>query len=61
MDMEFDPVAAKIPHVTVNTEEAHEHVVETKREIRVVKEHGRAIMNTLPFRELPKRVITELV
>ena len=25
MDMEFDPVAAKNPHVTVNKSEAHGH------------------------------------
>ena len=37
LDMEFDPVSAKILHVTVNIEESYEHVVKIDREIRLVK------------------------
>ena len=49
MDMEFDPVAAKMPHITVNTVAAREHVAEIEHEICVVKERDRATLNTLPF------------
>ena len=38
MYIEFDPVAAKMPHVTVNTSAACEHMGDIEREIRVVKE-----------------------
>ena len=54
MDMDFDPVAAKMPHATVNMAAAREYVGDIKREIRVVKERGRAPMNMLPCRALPK-------
>ena len=55
--MGFDPVAVKIPHVTVNMEAARENVEEFKRYIRVVKEHVQATLKTLPCRALHKRVI----
>ena len=61
MDMEFYLVAAKMPHVTVNTEVSREHVGEIDRDIMVVKERGRAMLNMLQFRALPKQVIIELV
>ena len=37
MDMEFDPVASKMLHVTVNTEAAREKVGDIDRQIRVLK------------------------
>ena len=60
-DMEFDLVASKIPHVTVNTAAVRENMGDTEREISVIKEHGKATPKTLPFRAVPKRVIIELV
>jgi len=38
IDMEFDPVAEQMPHITVNMAAAREHVPEVEREIRTVKE-----------------------
>ena len=37
MDMVFDPVAAKNPHVIVNTEAAREHTGDIERDIKVLK------------------------
>ena len=61
LDMEFDPVSSKMLHGTVNMAEAREHVGDIEREIRVGKERERAMLNTLPFRAVPQKVITELV
>ena len=61
MDIQFGPVASKISHVAVNTAVAREHVGYIKIQIRVVKEHLRATLNTLPFRAVHKRFIVELV
>ena len=61
MDMDFDPVAAKILYVTINMAAAREHMGEIKREIRVVKYLGQAKLNTLPFKTVSKLVIIKLV
>ena len=61
MEMRFDPVSAKMLHVKVNMEASDEHMGEIKIEIRVVKEHVKAMMNMLLFRALPKQVIIKLV
>ena len=61
MDIEFEPVSAKILHLTVNMAAAHEHVGEIEIDISLVKERGKATPNTLPFRAVIKKVIIKLV
>ena len=61
MDMGFNPLASKMSYVTVNMEEAHEHVKQINIETRVLKERGKSTLNKLPFGAVPKRVIIELV
>ncbi len=54
MDMEFQPLQQLLPNIVVNTTAANEHVAEIEHRIRVVKERARAIINTLPYKRLPK-------
>lgn len=61
MDMEFQPLQELMPNIVVNTTAANEHVAEIERRIRVVKERARAIINTLPYPKLPKRMVVELL
>ena len=61
MDMEFQPLQQLLPNIVVNTTAANEHVAEIERRIRVVKERARAIINTLPYKRLPKRMVVELM
>ena len=61
MDMEFQPLQDLMPNIIVNTTAANEHVAEIERRIRVVKERARAIINTLPYPKLPKRMVVELL
>jgi hypothetical protein len=37
----------------MNTTAANEHVQEVEKCIRLIKEHGRGILNTLPFKKMP--------
>ena len=61
MDMEFQPLQELMPYIVVNTTAANEHVAEIERRIRVVKERARAIINTLPYPKLPKRLVVDLI
>ena len=61
MDMEFQPLQELLPNVVVNTTAANEHVAKIERRIRVVKERARAIINTLPYRRLPKRMVVKVM
>jgi hypothetical protein len=45
----------------VNTTAAKEHVPEVERKIRLIKERRRGILNTLPFKRMPRLVQIELV
>jgi hypothetical protein len=40
---------------------AKEHVPEVERKIRLIKESGRGILNTLPFKRMPKLMLIKLV
>ena len=61
MDMCFDPVAAKILHVIVNTAAVRDHVGDIKIGIRVLKKCKKSTLKMLSFREIPKLFIVELV
>ena len=47
--------------LAVNTPAAREHVQEVERKIRLIKERERCILNTLPFKRMPRLVLIELV
>jgi hypothetical protein len=49
MDMEFEKLRDMLPNVTLDTTAAREHVREIERKIRVIKERGRGMINTLPL------------
>ncbi len=40
---------------------AKEHMPEVERCIRLIKERGRGILNTLPFKKLPQIILIELM
>ncbi len=61
MDMEFEKLRDKLPSGILNTTAAQEHVGEIKRKIQVVKERARCTTSILPYKLLPKLMITELM
>ncbi len=61
MDGEFEKIKQKLPEVIVNTTAAGEHVGEVERHIRTIKERGRGVMCTLPYKRMPARMVVELV
>jgi hypothetical protein len=61
MDMEFKKLVDLLPNVVINTTAAQEHVGEIEQKIRVIKERARGTMNTLPYSQLPKLIIIELM
>jgi hypothetical protein len=61
MDNEFESLRNLIPILAINTTAAKEHVPDVERQICLIKERGRGIVNTLPFRKLPHTVIIELI
>jgi hypothetical protein len=61
MDMEFKKLRDKLPNVILNTTAAQEHVGEIKGKIQVVKERARSMISILPYKLLPKLVISKLM
>ena len=61
MDNEFEKLRNLVPILVINTMAAKEHVPEVERKIRLIKERGRGILNTLPFKKMPRLVLIELV
>ena len=61
MDNEFEKLRNLVPILAINTTAAKEHVPEVKRKIRLIKERGRGILNTLPFKKIPRLMLIELV
>ncbi len=51
MDNEFKKLISLVPTIQINTTAAKEHVPEIERSIRLIKEQGRGILNTLPFKK----------
>jgi hypothetical protein len=50
-----------MPILAINTMAAREHVPEVERKIRLIKERGRGILNTLPFKNMPRLMLIELI
>ena len=61
MDNKFEKLWNLVPILVVNTTAAKEHVPEVERKIRLIKERGRGILNTLPFKKMPRLMLIELV
>jgi hypothetical protein len=61
MDNEFEKLWNLVPVLAVNTTAAKAHVPEIKRCIQLIKERGRGILNTLPFKKLPQIMLVELI
>jgi len=61
MDNEFEKLPNLVPILAINTTVAKEHVPEVKRKIRLIKERGRGILNTLPFKKMPQLMLIELI
>ena len=47
--------------IHLNIAAKEEHVPEVEKQIRVFKERGRAIIQTLPYRKIPKKMRVALV
>jgi hypothetical protein len=63
MDNEFECIRGDLANlgVTLNTTAQDEHVGEIERYIRTIKERTRCVYNSVPFRKMPMRMITEMV
>jgi hypothetical protein len=61
MDNEFEKLQNLVPILVINTTAAKEHLPEVERKIRLIKERGRGIMNTLPFKKILRLMLIELV
>jgi hypothetical protein len=61
MDNKFEKLRNLMPILAINTTAAKEHVPEVERKIRLIKELGRGILNTLPFKRIPRLMLIELI
>jgi hypothetical protein len=62
MDNEFEKLRNPVPILAINTTAAKEHVPEVEeRKIRLIKEQGRGILNTLLFKKMPWLMLIELI
>ncbi len=61
MDRELKKLRDLMSILAVNTMAAKEHVPEVERKFRLIKEWGRGILNTLPFKGMPRLMLIELV
>ncbi len=61
MDMEFDKLKDLLTHVALNITAAREHVGKIKQKIRVIKERAIGMINTLPYKKLPRLMVIKLL
>jgi hypothetical protein len=61
MDNQFKKLQNLMPILTINTTAVKEHVPEVECKIRLIKEQGRGILNTLPFKKMPRLMLIELI
>jgi hypothetical protein len=61
MDNEFEKFISLVPMIQINTTAAKEHVPEIEHQIRLIKARGRGILNTLPFKKMPRLIWFELI
>ena len=60
-DNEFECIREELRPINMNIVTADSHVGEVERSIRTIKERLRACVHGLPFRRLPKLMITQMV
>jgi hypothetical protein len=60
-DNEFEKLWNLVPVLAVNTTAAKEHVPKVKQRIRLIKECGRGILNTIPFKKMPQIMLVKLI
>jgi hypothetical protein len=61
MDNKFEKLRNLMPILAINTTAVKEHVPEVERKIRLINERGRVILNTLPFKRMPRLMLIELI
>ncbi len=61
MDNESKKLISLVPIIQINTTAAKEHVPEIERRICLIKERGRGILNTLPFKKMPRLILIKLI
>ena len=65
MDGQFDKdgLAGEVAElgITMNCVAAEEHVPEIERGIRTIKDRARSVVSMLPFKQLPARIVIELI
>ncbi len=61
LDMDFDKLKNLLAHVALNTTVAREYVGKIEQKIRVIKQRARGMINTLPYKKLPKLMVIELL
>jgi hypothetical protein len=61
MDNDFKKLRNLMPILVMKTTAAKDHVLEVKQRIRLIKERGRGILNTLPFKKMPQVILIELI
>ena len=61
MDNEFEKLRPLVPGLNINITAAKDYVTEIERHIRLIKERGRALLNTLPYKKMPQLILIELI
>jgi hypothetical protein len=63
MDNEFEPLRVELMRIGIqlNVTANDEHVPEVERYIRTIKERVRCVYNSLPYRQIPARMLIEMV
>jgi hypothetical protein len=61
MGNKFEKLQNLVPILAINTTAAKEQVPEVERKIRLIKERERGILNTLPFKKIPRPMLIELI
>ncbi len=61
MDNKFKSLQNLVLILVINTTVAKEHVLEIEERIRLIKERGRDILNTLPYKTVPQLMLIELI
>jgi hypothetical protein len=60
-DIEFECIRTSLPNIQLETVPPEEHVGEVERSIRTIKERVRSTVHGLPYTQLPKLMVKQLV
>ena len=63
MDGQFESLRGNLAElqISLNTVSNNKHVPDIERHIRTTKERARCVYNTLPFKQMPARMVTEMI